>query len=137
MGAAGSRTDNHASPQLMKISIKRAYEDASPDDGYRVLVDRVWPRGRTRASLAIAEWAKNLAPSTVLRRWFAHDPKRWEVFQERYRKELASPAQLGRMRLVLDAAGKGPVTLVYGAKDETHNQAVVLRAVLSEMSRHR
>ena len=120
---------------VMKISIKRAYEDATPGDGYRVLVDRVWPRGRGRASLALAEWAKELAPSTKLRQWFGHDPKRWETFQDRYRKELVLPVQRARMRLLLDAAGKGPLTLVYGAKDEERNQAVVLRDVLSAMSK--
>ena len=114
----------------MKISIKRAYEDAAPEDGYRVLVDRVWPRGRTRASLAFAEWAKDLAPSTKLRQWFGHDAQRWKLFRDRYREELASPAQRARLRLLLDAAGKGPLTLVYGAKDEKHNQAVVLREML-------
>lgn len=77
----------------MKISIRRAYEEAGPGDGYRVLVDRVWPRGRTRADLALAEWAKELGPSTALRRWFGHDPRRWEAFRERYRKELAAAAQ--------------------------------------------
>lgn len=119
----------------MKISIKRAYEDAAPDDGYRVLVDRVWPRGRSRASLALAEWTKDLAPSTKLRQWFGHDPQRWDTFQDRYRRELASPAQRARMRLLLDAAGKRPLTLVYGAKDEEHNQAVVLRKMLSLLSK--
>ena len=124
---------------MMKISIKRAYDEATPDDGYRVLVDRVWPRGRSRASLALAGWAKDLAPSTKLRQWFGHDPKRWQAFQDRYRDELASPAQIARMRELLGAAGKGkgPLTLVYGAKDEEHNQAAVLRDVLSAMGRHR
>lgn len=120
----------------MKISIKRAYQDAAPDDGYRALVDRVWPRGRSRASLALAVWAKDLAPSTELRQWFGHDPQRWETFRDRYRKELASPEQRARLRLLLDAAGKGPLTLVYGAKDEEHNQAVVLSDVLARMSKH-
>lgn len=117
----------------MKISIRRAYEEAGPGDGYRVLVDRVWPRGRTRADLALAEWAKELGPSTALRRRFGHDPRRWEAFRERYRKELAAAAQRARLRQVLDAAGKGPLTLVYGAKDEEHNQAVVLRDELLRM----
>jgi len=119
----------------MKISIKRAYDEAGPDDGYRVLVDRVWPRGRSRASLALAEWAKELAPSTRLREWFGHDPERWDGFKDRYRKELVTPVQQVRMQLLLDAAGKGPLTLVYGAKDEGHNQAVVLCDALSAMSK--
>ncbi len=119
----------------MKISIKRAYDDAAPNDGYRVLVDRVWPRGRSRASLALAEWTKELAPSTKLRQWFGHDPERWDSFKDRYHEELASPVQRSRMRLLLDASGKGPLTLVYGAKDEQRNQAVVLRDVLLAMSK--
>ena len=120
----------------MKISIKRAYEDATAEDGYRVLVDRVWPRGRSRESLALAEWAKDVAPSTKLRQWFGHDPQRWELFRERYREELASPAQRARLRSLVKAAGKGPLTLVYGAKDETHNQAVALREILTRASKH-
>jgi len=118
----------------MKIFIKRAYEDAAVADGYRALVDRVWPRGRSKATLALDEWAKELGPSTKLRQWFGHDPRRWEIFEQRYRKELASPAQRERMRSLLDAVGKRSLTLVYGAKDEVHNQAVVLRDVLSRMS---
>jgi uncharacterized protein YeaO (DUF488 family) len=121
----------------MKITTKRAYEPAAADDGYRVLVDRVWPRGQSRGNLAVAEWAKELAPSTKLRLWFGHDPKRWETFRERYRRELASAAQRDRLRSLLRAAGKGPLTLVYGARDEKHNQAVVLREALSSMSRQR
>ena len=119
----------------MKISIKRAYEDAAPGDGHRALVDRVWPRGRSREVLALAEWAKDLAPSAKLRTWFGHDPKRWRIFQERYRKELATPTQRERLRSLLAAAEKGPLTLVYGAKDEEHNQALVLRGVLSRMAK--
>ncbi|MFP5404796.1 MAG: DUF488 domain-containing protein [Gammaproteobacteria bacterium] len=116
----------------MKISIKRAYEDPAPADGYRVLVDRVWPRGRTKEVLAIDEWARELAPSTELRKWFGHDPDRWDDFQARYLAELEAPDQQERLRSVLAAAGKGPMTLVYGAKDEVHNQAVVLRGLLSQ-----
>ena len=119
----------------MKISIRRAYEEAGAGDGHRVLVDRVWPRGRARADLALAAWAKDLAPSTALRKWFGHDPRRWDEFRERYRKELASAEQRERLRQVLDAAGRGPLTLVYGAKDEERNQAVVLRDVLSRMAK--
>lgn len=117
----------------MKISIRRAYADATAADGYRVLVDRVWPRGRTRSELALAEWAKELAPSTALRQWFGHDPRRFDEFRDRYRKELSTASQRARLRQVLDAAGKGPLTLVYGAKDEEHNQAVVLRDELARM----
>ncbi len=110
----------------MKISIKRAYEDPLPADGYRVLVDRVWPRGRSKEVLAIDEWAREVAPSTALRKWFGHEPKRWDDFQERYLAELDAPEQQERLRAIMTAAGKRPITLVYGAKDEEHNQAVVL-----------
>jgi uncharacterized protein YeaO (DUF488 family) len=118
------------------VSIKRAYEDPAPEDGYRVLVDRVWPRGRTKEALAFDEWAKTLAPSAKLRKWFGHDPKRWHDFQQRYREELAGPAQRERLKSLITAAGDRPLTLVYGAKDEQHNQAVVLRDLLSQMRSH-
>ncbi|HEY7245120.1 MAG TPA: DUF488 family protein [Xanthobacteraceae bacterium] len=117
----------------MKILIKRAYEDPAPQDGYRVLVDRVWPRGRTKNALSIDEWAKSLAPSTRLRQWFGHDPRRWKDFQKRYREELSG--ERDRLRELLRSAGRRPLTLVYGAKDEEHNQAVVLRSILSQMAK--
>lgn len=121
----------------MRIEIKRAYNDPAPEDGYRVLVDRVWPRGRSKDALALDEWAKELAPSTKLRQWFGHDPARWHDFQQRYRDELAAPEQRQRLHALLKNAGKRELTLVYGAKDEEHNQAVVLRDVLMKMqSRH-
>jgi uncharacterized protein YeaO (DUF488 family) len=124
--------------KTMKISIKRAYEEAAPADGYRVLVDRVWPRGRSRQTLALEDWAKDIAPSAKLRRWFGHESARWQSFQDRYGQELESPVQVARLRSLLAAAGNRPLTLVYGAKDEEHNQAVVLRQVLLRMrQRHR
>jgi len=118
----------------MKISIKRAYEDAMPGDGYRVLVDRLWPRGCSREALALADWTKDIAPSEKLRKWFNHDPARWQIFQDRYQQELASDQQRARLHSLLTAAGRGPLTLVYGAKDSEHNQAAVLRQVLLRMS---
>jgi uncharacterized protein YeaO (DUF488 family) len=117
-----------------RILIKRAYDDPAPGDGYRVLVDRVWPRGRSKDALALDDWAKALAPSAGLRKWFGHDPKRWKNFQARYRKELTGQNEL--LRSLLKSAGKRPVTLVYGAKDENHNQAVVLRDMLARMAAH-
>jgi uncharacterized protein YeaO (DUF488 family) len=121
----------------MRIAIKRAYEDPAPADGYRVLVDRVWPRGRTKDALALDEWAKDLAPSAGLRKWFGHDPGKWRTFQERYRQELEAPEQRQRLHDLLRTAAKGTLTLVYGARDEEHNQATVLRDVLSQMgTRH-
>ena len=115
------------------ISIKRAYEDPGSEDGYRALVDHVWPRGRTKAALALDEWAKALAPSVELRKWFGHDPERWQAFQKRYREELLTPTQRERLKALVAAAGNRLLTLVYGAKDEEHNQAVVLRDMLSKM----
>jgi uncharacterized protein YeaO (DUF488 family) len=121
----------------LRIRRKRAYERAGPRDGYRVLVDRVWPRGRSRKGLALGAWAREIAPSDALRRWFGHDAERWRSFQQRYRKELATPAQRARLRALLTAAGRAPLTLVYGARDEEHNQAVVLHAVLARLAKRR
>lgn len=105
--------------------MKRAYEPASRDDGTRVLVDRVWPRGLTKAKAAIDQWMKDVAPSTELRQWFGHDPERWTEFRRRYRAELARrPDLLKELRAI---ARDGRLTLVYSARDEQHNQAVVLR----------
>ena len=111
----------------MKILVKRAYEPAEPGDGYRVLVDRVWPRGRSRSQLAIDEWAREIAPSTELRKWFGHDPEKWSEFQQRYRAELKDNPGLAEIRALVR---EGKVTLIYGAKVEEHNQALVLKEVL-------
>ncbi|WP_134726239.1 DUF488 domain-containing protein [Paracoccus luteus] len=110
---------------MHRIGVKRAYEPASDDDGRRVLVDRVWPRGVTREALRIDAWLKDLAPSTALRRWFGHDPAKWDQFRRRYAAELdADGAPVAELRRLWRA---GPVTLVYGARDEAHNNAVALR----------
>jgi uncharacterized protein YeaO (DUF488 family) len=118
------------------IVVKRAYEDATPADGYRVLVDRVWPRGRSKEVLALGEWARDIAPSAALRKWFGHLPDRWEAFQQRYRGELDTEEQQQRLRALLANAKGQTITLIYGAKDEEHNQAVVLREVLSRLAEH-
>ncbi len=111
-----------------EVRIKRVYDPPSPRDGTRILVDRLWPRGVKKTDAAISEWMKDIAPSNELRKWFGHDPQRWEEFRRRYRDELSGKrALLGALR---DMAGKGPLTLVYSAHDEAHNQAVVLREVL-------
>lgn len=110
------------------VRLKRAYEGATVADGTRVLVDRLWPRGVKKIDAAIDHWAKELAPSTELRTWFGHDPARWEEFCRRYAAEItAHREEIDRLR---DLALKGPVTLVYGARDETHNDAVVLREII-------
>lgn len=115
----------------MDIHIKRVYDPPARDDGFRVLVDRVWPRGKTRDALAIDRWLKEAAPSTDLRKWFNHDPARWEAFQQRYFKELQAHA--GVLRSLLAEAGDGPLTLVYAARDQRHNNAAALREHLKRM----
>lgn len=120
----------HANRKSLKIFVQRAYEDPGPADGYRVLVDRVWPRGRSREMLKLDQWARELAPSAELREWFGHDPKRWTDFQQRYRNELDSEEMRERMQQLLSDSRGQQITLVYGAKDEEHNQAIVLRDVL-------
>jgi uncharacterized protein YeaO (DUF488 family) len=114
----------------LTVRLKRAYEAPGRGDGPRVLVDRVWPRGVSRDQLRIVAWLKDLGPSTALRTWFGHDPAKWNAFRERYRAELA------RKRSLLDElagyARGGKVTLVFGARDPAHNQAVVLKEVLEE-----
>lgn len=114
--------------QQLDIRLKRAYEPASSDDGARILVDRLWPRGVRKADAAIDHWVKEIAPSTELRRWFGHDPRRWKEFQRRYRAELSHQPEL--LNEIRARARDGPVTLVYAARDETHNEAVVLRDTL-------
>ena len=111
------------------IRLKRAYLPPSAEDGVRVLVDRLWPRGVGKTDAAIDRWMKEIAPSTELRRWFGHDPARWDEFQRRYKAELKEDtALLDELR---HTAEKGALTLVYSAHDEAHNQAVVLRDVLT------
>lgn len=110
------------------VRLKRAYERPAPADGRRILVDRLWPRGVTKAAAAIDQWAKEIAPSASLRKWFGHDPDRWQEFRRRYVAELRGHAEeLGALR---DQAKRGPVTLVYSAHDEAHSDAVVLRDIL-------
>src|SRR6185312_10118081 len=111
-----------------QVQIKRAYEASSPHDGTRVLVDRLWPRGVKKTDAHISEWMKEVAPSTGLRKWFGHDPARWEDFRRRYKAELAAKKEL--LDDLRELAGKGRLTLVYSAHDEAHNQAVVLREML-------
>jgi uncharacterized protein YeaO (DUF488 family) len=110
------------------VRLKRAYEPAEKGDGQRILVDRLWPRGVARAEAAIDQWMKEIAPSSDLRKWFGHDPGRWEEFQRRYRAELEEHRdQLEELRRLAET---GRITLVYSARDESHNDAVVLRDVL-------
>lgn len=112
----------------MHIRIKRAYEKPSMDDGVRILVDRLWPRGLSKKAAGIDQWAKDIAPSTELRKWFGHDPERWMKFRRRYTTELQKHGE--RLEDIRGLARRDPVTLVYGARDKVHNGAVVLRDVL-------
>ncbi|MDD4932861.1 MAG: DUF488 domain-containing protein [Methylacidiphilaceae bacterium] len=116
-----------------RIRIRRVYEPPGAGEGLEVLVDRVWPRGLSKEKLPIDAWEKELAPSTELRKWFGHDPSRWEEFSRRYRLELAPHAD--RLRKLLQAAGSQDLTLLYSARDTEHNQAVVLREVLEELAK--
>lgn len=110
------------------VKLKRAYEPAAADDGTRVLIDRLWPRGVSKDDAALDLWLKDLAPSTELRKWFGHDPARWAEFQDRYADEVHQQPEA--FKQLHDLAQKGPVTLVYSAHDEEHNDAVVLRSLL-------
>ena len=113
--------------RTLDVRVRRIY-DPPGEDGQRVLVDRLWPRGITRERAALEAWVPELAPSPALRRWFGHDPERWVEFRRRYRTELlAQAAGLERLR---ESAARGPVTLLYGARDPEHNHALVLREVL-------
>jgi len=112
------------------IVLQRAYDDPTSHDGFRVLVDRFWPRGRSKDVLKLDEWARDVAPSADLIRWYGHAPERWQEFRKRYLAELAAPEQRERLRALLAAAGQRRVTLVYGARTPTENQAVVLREAL-------
>ena len=124
-----------APPHASTIRCKRIYEKRAPTDGRRVLVDRVWPRGMTREAASIDEWMKEIGPSTALRSWFAHRTDRWPEFVRRYRAELSEPSARALLQRLLDAADKGPLTLLYSARDESHNQAVVIASVLEDMRR--
>lgn len=111
----------------MSILLKRVYEAPAASDGRRILVDRLWPRGLTKAEAAVDLWLKDVAPTTALRQWFGHDPAKWDEFQQRYRAELRTNPALDELRAL---ARQGTVTLVYGAKDQQHVHALVLKAVL-------
>ncbi len=112
----------------MPITLKRAYEDASPEDGQRVLVERLWPRGLRKEALALDTWMKDIAPSTELRKWFAHEPTKWPEFQARYATELDDKTAL--VASLLDMIRQGSVTFVFSSRDQEHNNAVALKAYL-------
>jgi uncharacterized protein YeaO (DUF488 family) len=115
---------------MAEIRLKRVYEAPSPDDGLRVLVERLWPRGLSKGRAAVDEWMKDIAPSPELRRWFDHDPAKWEEFQKRYRAELQHQDDV--VEELRQKYHAGTVTLVYAARDEQHNGALVLKAFLED-----
>jgi uncharacterized protein YeaO (DUF488 family) len=110
------------------IQLKRVYEKPSRNDGIRILVDRLWPRGLTKERAAVTLWLKDVAPSTELRKWFGHDPAKWKEFQVRYRKELRDKKDA--LKLLKQKSKERTVTLVYGARDEEDNEALVLKKIL-------
>jgi uncharacterized protein YeaO (DUF488 family) len=114
----------------MDVRVKRAYDEPSPGDGYRVLIDRLWPRGVSKEHAQLDEWQKELAPSTELREWFGHEPERFAEFRRRYIAELA--ARRPELAVLRRRARAGSLTLVYGARDTEHNDAVVIAQVLRQ-----
>jgi len=121
----------------MAIRVRRAYEEPGPEDGHRILVDRLWPRGIKKQDLRLDRWLKELAPSNELRRWFGHDPSRWEEFQRRYREELQAPEKQRLLDELADEARHGNVTLIYSAREGRHNNAVLLRDIIAERTGQR
>ena len=119
----------------MSLQLKRVFDEPAPGDGRRVLVDRVWPRGLTREAAHIDEWLPDLGPSTALRKWFGHDPAHWSQFRERYRAELAAASQRQRLAHLRHLASREAVTILFGAKDREHNQAVVIAELLQTSER--
>lgn len=111
------------------VKLKRAYDPPEPDDGFRILVDRLWPRGVSKAAVRIDLWLKEIAPSTALRKWFNHDPAKWSAFRGRYFRELDKNREA--VEKLQEQVHCGPVTLVYGAKDQEHNDAVALKEYLA------
>ena len=116
------------------IRIKRVYSEPSPRDGVRILVDRVWPRGISKERARIAEWRKDLAPSTSLRKWFGHEPARWIEFRRRYQTELSRSGMMEELKKLARPSRNRRITLVYSAADEEHNQAVVLKELIDELA---
>lgn len=116
---------------MIGIKLKRIYEDPSKQDGYRLLVDRVWPRGIAKEKARLDEWNKEIAPTTQLRKWFGHVPERFKAFSEKYREELKDKEET--LKKIKEIAEKQQVCLLYGAKDKEHNQAVVLKSIIESL----
>jgi uncharacterized protein YeaO (DUF488 family) len=113
--------------EIMRVMLKRAYDPPAASDGARILVDRLWPRGLSKVGAKLDCWLKEVAPTTELRRWYGHDPKKWREFEERYRIEIGRNPAMAELRR---RARRGNVTLVYAARDQAHNEAVVLKKIL-------
>lgn len=120
--------------QQVRIALKRAYDEPDPGDGTRVLVERLWPRGISKERAHVDVWLKEIAPSRELRTWYGHDPEKFAEFRRRYEIELASPAGQAALAQLRDLARRGPVTLVFAARDTEHTNAVVLRDLLLHAS---
>lgn len=116
----------------MALHRKRAYEEPEPHDGYRVLVDRLWPRGLSKEQLRVDAWLKELAPSTELRRWFGHEPARWEEFRRRYLEELAAPERQALLADLAERSRSGNVTLVFAAREERYSNAAVIKEAIEQ-----
>jgi uncharacterized protein YeaO (DUF488 family) len=116
----------------MVIKLKRAYEASAPDDGFRILVDRLWPRGVSKRSARIDLWLKEIAPTAALRKWFGHDPAKWTKFRDRYFRELDKNPEAREQ--LMEHVRHGTVTFVYGARDEEHNDAVALKEYLESQT---
>lgn len=114
------------------LRTKRAYELTGSEDGKRILIDRLWPRGVSKSEAHIDEWLKDLAPSTELRIWFGHDPQKWEEFKRRYRKELSSPAKTKLLEDIAKRSRRETITLIYSAKDAEHSDAKVLEELVAQ-----
>ena len=117
----------------MQLTAKNVRDEPSPDDGERILVDRLWPRGVSKQRADPSEWNRDLSPSTELRQWFGHDPQRWRGFVSRYHKELAERGQLAALRALRDRAKHEHITLVFGASDRVHNDATALLKIAEEL----
>lgn len=115
------------------LKIKRAYDKSESADGERILIDRLWPRGVSKERAHLDEWQKDLAPSTELRKWFGHDPKKWAEFKKRYAKELEAPEKKKLLEDIARRATNGTVTLIYGAKDTEHSDVKVLEELITKM----
>jgi uncharacterized protein YeaO (DUF488 family) len=118
----------------MSITIKRAYDPTSSEDGFRVLVDRLWPRGLSKEKLKIDAWMKEIAPSAELRKWYGHQPEKWPEFRKRYRAELQKPPARGLLEDLIQRARKGKVTLVIGARHPEHANGTVIAELIREKS---